>query len=42
MPTKTLLGFSCLRCGHEWVARVPKPKRCPACTSARWNEAKTS
>ena len=24
--------------GHEWVPRVPKPKRCPKCLSYDWDK----
>lgn len=27
----------CLRCGREWIPRVPDPKWCPACKSPYWN-----
>lgn len=26
-----LQGQKCQNCGHEWFARVPKPKQCPRC-----------
>lgn len=30
--------MKCLRCGHEWEARVPNPARCPKCISPFWNK----
>ena len=27
----------CLRCGHEWVKRIPHPIRCPKCRSPYWD-----
>jgi DNA-directed RNA polymerase subunit RPC12/RpoP len=29
--------MKCLRCGHEWQARVANPVRCPKCLSPYWN-----
>lgn len=36
-----LPGFRC-RCGHEWTARDKgkRPKVCPRCKSANWDEPK--
>ena len=28
----------CLKCNHEWVARVEKVKQCPKCKSYDWNK----
>jgi len=28
----------CKRCGHEWIARIEKPKACPACKQYSWNK----
>lgn len=30
----------CLRCGHEWVARIDKPRYCPGCRSIYWDVAR--
>ena len=27
----------CLRCGWEWLPRVPFPRRCPSCLSYKWH-----
>jgi predicted Zn-ribbon and HTH transcriptional regulator len=27
----------CRRCGHQWLARVAKPRACPACKSYRYD-----
>lgn len=27
----------CNACGHTWIARVAKPRRCPNCTSTTWD-----
>jgi predicted Zn-ribbon and HTH transcriptional regulator len=32
--------LKCKRCGHVWKPRVTRVVQCPACKSARWNEAK--
>jgi len=32
-----LSTFKCLRCGWEWVPRVPTPKTCPKCRSPYWD-----
>jgi predicted Zn-ribbon and HTH transcriptional regulator len=30
--------YTCLRCGHTWVPRVPhKPRRCPNCKDSYWD-----
>ena len=36
-----LLGARC-RCGHEWLPReaTGKPRVCPRCKSANWDQAK--
>ncbi len=34
---RTVMFARCLRCGFEWLPRVPNPKRCPHCVSALWN-----
>jgi hypothetical protein len=34
-----LLGARCLRCGHEWVPRIARPRVCPHCRSRRWDRA---
>ena len=30
----------CLRCGHEWVARIMKVRLCPKCKSHLWDQPK--
>jgi len=30
----------CKKCGHEWKAKIEKPKSCPACKSYTWNKEK--
>lgn len=32
----------CNQCGHDWIPRVPTPKKCPACCSYRYNKPKHS
>ena len=27
----------CLKCNHQWIQRVNKPKACPKCKSFKWN-----
>jgi predicted Zn-ribbon and HTH transcriptional regulator len=38
-----LLGARC-RCGHEWLPRevTGKPRVCPKCKSANWDQPKRS
>ena len=31
-----LRAKKCMRCGHEWQARSPRPYICPRCKSPRW------
>lgn len=26
----------CVKCGHDWVPRVPNPELCPRCKSRDW------
>ena len=34
-----ILGFRCLRCGHEWLPRVEEqPRQCPRCKSPYWDK----
>ena len=36
---KTLKGYRCTRCGHEWVPRKnskTEPRVCPNCKSPYW------
>ena len=28
----------CRKCGHEWLPRTPQPKKCPRCSSYKWEE----
>ena len=40
MGIKMFTGYSCDRCGHEWVPRImieEKPALCPKCKSAYWD-----
>ncbi len=39
---KVQLGnnLKCLRCGYEWLPRKEDVRICPACKTARWDEAK--
>ena len=32
--------LKCLRCGHEWVARIMNVGLCPRCKSRLWNQPK--
>ena len=34
--------LKCNQCGHTWIPRVLKPKKCPrqSCQSEYWNEPK--
>lgn len=34
--------MKCLRCGHEWVARIMKVRLCPKCKSYLWDRPKQS
>lgn len=37
-PFPTLPHYTCLRCGHQWVGRLPRPPvRCPRCQSPYWD-----
>ena len=38
----TVMGFSCDRCGHEWIPRDAngEPTVCPKCKSPYWNRPK--
>lgn len=37
MTNITIPVYTCSRCSHEWVPRVPTlPKRCPQCKSPYW------
>jgi len=30
--------LKCLRCGHQWIRRIPgRPKKCAACDSPYWD-----
>lgn len=29
-------AMKCLKCGHEWERRVPKPLKCPRCGTVAW------
>ena len=40
MPTfeRTIKGYQCERCGHEWFPRLErKPTMCPKCKSPYWD-----
>jgi primosomal protein N' len=28
---------TCLKCGHKWIRKVARPKRCPDCDSTVWS-----
>jgi hypothetical protein len=28
----------CVKCGHDWEPRVPKPLECPSCRQRKWDE----
>lgn len=30
----------CAKCGYEWLARTPEPKRCALCNNTNINEPK--
>lgn len=32
--------LKCMRCGHEWIARIMHVGRCPKCKSHLWNQPK--
>ncbi len=34
--TATIPVLVCQRCGHQWIPRVPAPKKCPDCQSRAW------
>jgi len=43
MPKVQVMGYRCLRCGHEWLPRKNskgEPKVCPKCKSPYWNTPK--
>lgn len=27
----------CEKCGHRWLSRLERPKKCPRCTSPNWS-----
>jgi uncharacterized OB-fold protein len=29
--------LKCLRCGHEWIPTLPRPRACPACKNYKWD-----
>ena len=35
--TRAVTLARCLRCGNEWLPRVPDPVACPRCKSRLWN-----
>ena len=37
---KALRTFShlCLRCDHDWVSRLKRPRVCPKCKSYSWDK----
>ncbi|MBW2991169.1 hypothetical protein KY348_05705 [Candidatus Woesearchaeota archaeon] len=38
----SLMGYGCLRCGHEWLPRNKnnEPKVCPKCKNPYWDRPK--
>lgn len=37
--TVTLKIWTCLRCSHDWQARIAqKPVKCPKCTRGDWDK----
>ena len=40
MKDLELVKVKCLKCGYEWIPRVPDPRSCPKCGSLRWDEPK--
>lgn len=30
----------CIKCGHEWIARMENPRMCPRCKNYNWDKAK--
>lgn len=38
----TVMGYRCDKCGHEWLPKKSesKPRVCPKCHSAWWDESK--
>jgi len=39
-PQQSLPTKKCMKCGHEWIPRVPNPQRCPNCLSYDWDKEK--
>ena len=36
MPRIELPRLKCPFCGHEWIPRMPEPKKCPRCHNVIW------
>ena len=32
------IGVECERCGHRWLRRTDRPRKCPKCQSAAWDK----
>lgn len=36
--TIMMMKCKCVRCGNQWIARVPgRPKQCPNCKQTKWD-----
>lgn len=33
-----MMALKCMKCGHKWVPRVPKPLKCPICAQPKYWE----
>lgn len=33
----TLLVCVCQKCGHNWLPKVERPKKCPFCSNPNWD-----
>jgi len=33
-----LANFTCKKCGHVWVPRIPNPQMCPKCKTYTWKK----
>jgi|HubBroStandDraft_3_1064219.scaffolds.fasta_scaffold574218_1 hypothetical protein len=37
MAVVKLFGYSCERCGYQWLPRKENPPTCPSCRNPYWN-----